>query len=27
MEAGGDLFGAVLTGRRFHIPKAIYRWF
>ena len=27
LEAGGDLFGAVVTGRKFHIPKAIYRWF
>lgn len=26
LEAGGDLFGAVVTGRRFSIPKAIYRW-
>jgi Mrp family chromosome partitioning ATPase len=27
LGAGGDLFGAVVTGRRFHIPKVIYRWF
>lgn len=26
LGAGGDLFGAVVTGRQFHVPKAIYRW-
>ncbi|WP_236025150.1 exopolysaccharide transport family protein [Arenibaculum pallidiluteum] len=26
LASGGDLLGFVLTGRRFHIPKAIYRW-
>jgi len=27
LGAGGDMFGAIMTGRRFHIPKALYRWF
>ena len=27
MGAGGDMFGAVLTERKFHIPKVIHRWF
>ncbi|MAM75313.1 MAG: hypothetical protein CMO29_16065 [Tistrella sp.] len=26
LDAGGDMLGAVVTGRRFHIPRAIYRW-
>lgn len=26
LEAGGDLLGMIFTGRRFHVPKAIYRW-
>ncbi len=26
LAGGGDLLGFVLTGRRFHIPKAIYPW-
>lgn len=26
LESGGDILGFMLTGRRFHIPKAIYRW-
>ncbi len=24
--SGGDLYGAVFTGRKFYIPRAIYRW-
>lgn len=24
--SGGDILGAVFTGRRFYIPQAIYRW-
>ncbi len=27
LGAGGDMFGAILTERKFRIPKAIYRWF
>lgn len=26
LEAGGDIFGAVVTGRRFSVPRMIYRW-
>lgn len=26
LGAGGDLYGAVLTGRKFYVPRAIYRW-
>jgi polysaccharide biosynthesis transport protein len=26
LGAGGDLFGAVMTGRKLYIPRAIYRW-
>ncbi len=26
LEAGGDLLGMIFAGRRFHVPKAIYRW-
>lgn len=26
LEAGGDLLGMIFTGRRFHVPKVIYRW-
>ena len=26
LGAGGDLYGAVMTGRRFYIPWIIYRW-
>jgi uncharacterized protein involved in exopolysaccharide biosynthesis len=26
LSAGGDLFGAVMTERKFYIPRAIYRW-
>ncbi len=26
LEAGGDLLGMIFTGRRFHVPRAIYRW-
>lgn len=26
LASGGDIVGLVLTGRHFHIPKAIYRW-
>lgn len=26
LRAGGDLLGFVFTGRRYYIPKAVYRW-
>lgn len=26
VNAGGTIFGAVMTQRRFHIPERIYRW-
>lgn len=26
LEAGGDLLGVIVTGRRFHIPRGILRW-
>lgn len=26
LDAGGDMLGFVMTGRRFHIPSRIYRW-
>ena len=26
LASGGDLLGFVLTGRRHHVPEAIYRW-
>lgn len=26
LEAGGDVYGAVVTGRRFSVPRMIYRW-
>ncbi len=26
LASGGDLIGLVLTGRRHHIPEALYRW-
>ncbi|HMA48459.1 MAG TPA: hypothetical protein VKP60_01835 [Magnetospirillaceae bacterium] len=26
LGAGGDLYGAIMTGRRFYIPWIIYRW-
>jgi polysaccharide biosynthesis transport protein len=26
LGAGGDLFGAVMTGRKLYIPRAVYRW-
>ena len=26
LDAGGDMRGAVVTGRRYHVPRAIYRW-
>lgn len=26
LDAGGDLLGFVMTGRRFHIPSRIYKW-
>jgi len=27
LSAGGDIYGAIITGRKFRIPKAIYQWF
>lgn len=26
LDAGGDILGAVVTGRRFHLPRMVYRW-
>lgn len=26
LAAGGDILGAVMTGRRFHLPRTVYRW-
>jgi len=26
LSVGGSLYGAVMTGRKFYIPRAIYRW-
>lgn len=26
LDAGGDILGAVVTGRRFHLPRIVYRW-
>ncbi|PWR25480.1 GumC family protein [Zavarzinia aquatilis] len=26
LEAGGDILGFIMTGRRFHIPSRIYKW-
>lgn len=26
LEAGGDLLGFIMSGRRFHIPSRIYKW-
>lgn len=26
LEAGGDILGLIMTGRRFHIPSRVYKW-